>query len=66
VRYEDGQAEGEGCSYAIAPAGEMQCVAETVEPHFAGLKDEVIDQFMVVFDAVCYDLQLEVVCWYVF
>ena len=49
---EDGEAEGEGSSYAVASAGEMTRLAETGEPRFSLPEDQPIDEFMEQVQAV--------------
>ncbi len=59
MRYQDSQAEGKGCSYAVAPVGEMQCLAETGQPRFAGIVDEEIHQFMKEIQAIRDSSQID-------
>src|ERR1039457_1499920 len=59
-------AEGEGCSDAVSPVGEMQRPAETYEPAFAGREDQKIDKLVEEIEAVRDASQVDDWCRQVF
>jgi hypothetical protein len=59
VCYEDGEAESEGCSQAVAPADKMECMGKPGKPSSAGREDKEINQFMKEIQAVRDASQIE-------
>src|SRR5450631_631391 len=52
VRYQNSQAEGESCSYAVSPVCEMHRLAETSKPSFARVEDQKVDELVEEIEAV--------------